>query len=1133
MFKRNRLRIAYHHKVKMTKGIHLLLVTTLLLSIFFPAAGQAHAAEANHTMHQENQCKAPDRTTGGQTTIFLPYIGSFVQSAKAYVMGEDVEAIQSVESPINSYDIKFLSQVAAARSLNYEVGKTYVYLYDYVVEAKNFGRTREGTQTSNGQLMRINAYVDMTILSKDSSGTISAEVSMRDPFICTTENLENQNVLEDKATIDALAQPMRFDQASNGAISNIAVLPDSPTLVKNLQKGIINFLQVTIDPAGTQYAAAEQGIQGIYNAQYELEEKVDGVHLTKKVSQNDFSQMQTLGEQPESFEMGLTYDIVMGNDKQVLTSVALTEKSATADGSKDPATNGSNGMDGLSVWSTADATGNMTLETVQDAPAGRNNRAVTALYQVDTIIGDLSEEATQYNGIDLDQVDLEAEFDTFEADPENPDHFVRIMTLSEAQGGEAVVHEIGERMASHVGNPALMNDYIDMLGEIGTPLAQDYLNGIFNNSTTRSANIFASTSITSQEQALINMAVLTEPVTQTVGTLKQLSGEQNSELKSTAKLVLSAAADELDDDELIAEILAELQAELDQAADVDEAIEILYAIGNLGAEASLPTLTQYISSTIEINGVTLTDTLDILDLNATAYEAMVDIPGFVAEDLLLDALEDDNLDDWVWEIVVDVLLDRDIYEDTALSEEAVAILEEFLGDWYDEEEAGLPRGPDAVHGEIQRNWNWAMGGEKAGVRMPGSLVVASPPESDKYGGGMYLLAQQQVNAYVWQVTDNFNVASAYVKSAKEGEKQRFESKVTLLNNTITAVDYNELVSCNGEIQKRILNKYVEVFRATLVFFTPVGITLNFEISAGGQITLDLIAGANVCAGSTPSITGGIAPGAAISVVGRVYISVLFVARAGGEIQGYLMHTSIPITATVGLLDTDPGVQVCLDVKTVTRPFSVDFKVFAEYFSITKATYKRVLSITVFSYSVDQTWEVPLLNWCTPEPNGSERMLDAVYGGVNFFTTVPDASCGTKYPGFVAGRQLLNNNWSPENSNYQTLSMCRGTAFPSASITYLMENNLNKCPTGSEKLGWIQPGAFADLGNTYKFNGIGMTLCQMQDTSIPLPETARFYITPNLGVCRAGDDVAGQIYLGNFSTAQPQWDHFGITVCARD
>ncbi|MFK7803012.1 MAG: hypothetical protein AB8G95_15375, partial [Anaerolineae bacterium] len=950
MFKKNGIGVSYHTRVWMGKCVNVLLACAILAGMLFPAA-QAQAASGSHAATAAiGRCEAPNRS--GATTIFLPFIGNLLQNARSGIVwqGADIETdIAKPAENINELnDIEFWQAQLLERSLNYEVGKTYVYLYDYVVEAKNFGRTREGTQTSNGQIMRINAHVDMTILSKDSSGTVSAEVSMRDPFICTTEDMQNQTVLEDKATIDALAQPMRFDQASNGAISNIAVLPDSPTLVKNLQKGIINFLQVTIQATGDQYTASEQGIQGVYNAQYGLEEKADGIHLTKTVSQNDFSQMQTLGEQPESLEMGLTYNIVVGSDKQVLTSVALTEKSATGDGSKDPATNGNNGMDGLSVWSTADANGNMTLEEVKDAPTGRNTRAIDALYQIDTIIGDLSEEATPYNGIDLETVNLKAEFDAFEADTANPDLFVRIMTLSKAEGGEAVVNEIGARMAQHVANPKLMNIYIDMLGEIGTPLAQDYLNGIFNNSETRSANILASTSITSQEQALINMAVLTKPVTQTVGTLRQVSGQDGSELKSTATLVLSAAADELDDEELIAEILAELKAELDQAADVDEAIDILYAIGNLGTELALPTLTQYISTTIEIDGVVLTDTLDILDLNATAYEAMVDIPGFEAEDILLDALEDDDLDDWVWEIVVDVLLDRDIYEDTALSQDAIDLLEEFLGDWYDEEEPGMPRSPDAIHGEIRRNWNWAMGGEKAGVRMPGSLVVASPPESDKYGGGMYLLAQQQVNAYVWQVSDNFNVASAYVKSSKLGEKQRFESKVTLLNNTITAVDYDEIVSCNGEVQKRILNKYVEIFRATLVFFTPVGITLNFEISAGGQITLDLIAGANVCAGTTPSITGGIAPGASISIVGRVYISVLFIARAGGEIQGYLMHTSVPITATVGLLNSDPGVQVCLNVKTVTRPFSVDFRVFAEYFNIVKAKYVRVLNISVFS-----------------------------------------------------------------------------------------------------------------------------------------------------------------------------------------
>ena len=531
-----------------------------------------------------------------------------------------------------------------------------------------------------------------------------------------------------------------------------------------------------------------------------------------------------------------------------------------------------------------------------------------------------------------------------------------------------------------------------------------------------------------------------------------------------------------------------------------------------------------------MSGTVLTDTYDILDINATAYEAMVDIPGLDAEDILLDALEDDALDDWVWEIVVDVLLDRDVYEDTALSDEAWAILEEFLDGWYDEDDPGLPREGSAIQSELRRSWNWAMGGEKAGVRLPGSIVVASPPESDRYGGGLYLMAQQQVNAYIWQLTDNYNVASASVRSVKSGDNQNFQVKVSLANHAITAVDINETISCNSEYQKRLLDKKFDLFSLTFTFFTPVGIPLNFQIAAGGQITLDLIAGANICAGTNPSISGGIAPGAALTITGRVFISVL-VARAGAEVQGFLMHTSVPIVATVSLLNSDPSVQACLDVKTVTRPFAVDFNIYADVWEFPNS-WSRKWTFNVFTYSVNQTWENQLLKYCNPQLNGSERFLDAMNGGVTFFTTVPDASCGNSYPGFVAGRQLLNTHWQPDNVGSQTVSICRGTAFPSNSITYLIRKNVS-CPTGSSRLGFIQGSAFSNSSDAYNLDEAGMTMCLVTDPTVQIDNDANFYLTHNLVNCRAGDNLAGHIYPDKFSSAPPQWDHFGMAVCERD
>ncbi len=1129
MLKINCVRMAYHTKVRLSKSINSLLVLVLLAGMMFPAVGPTHAADTSHTMNQTGLCVAPDRKDDGMSRVFLPFIGNLVQNVKVWVKADALSILQKPAiAPIN--DIEYWDQAIAARSLDYEVGKTYVYLYDYNLEVKNLGRTRDGTETAEGQTMLINTYVDMTILSKNEDGAVSAEVSMRDPFICSSNGPNNQTILKDDSMIKALAAPMRFTQAKNGAISEILVLPDSPVAVKNMQKGVINFLQVTIQESGDAYAATEQGIQGAYSANYQLAEQSDGLHITKSIGQNDYTTLTSLGERPASLEMNTTFRAVLGNENSVLTSIELVEDHQSADGETENPTNEGGGLDGLSVWSTMETSGSMKLEEVVDAPAGRAQEAVNAIYQADSFSGDLSEVNPENNGIDLSQVNLDTEFDKFEAEPDNPRHFARILQLSKAKGGEAVVAKIGERLAQQTTGSALTNDYIDFLGEIGTPQAQDYLNGIFNNANRRSANIMSSITITNQQQALYNMVVLTEPVSQTVGTLQQLSTDEGNELKSTAQKVLSSAIDELDDAELSEELLQDLLADLDQAADVDELIDVLYSIGNLGLESSLDTLTLYITDSIEVNGEQVTDEYDILDINATAYEAMVDIPGFAAEDILIDALLDDTLDDWLWEIIVDILLDRDVYEDTALSQEAYDILMEFLGDWYDADSPGFPRAPDAIDAEFKRSWNWAFGGEKVGIRTPGSFYVAGQPQSANYGGGIYLFAQQQVNAYVWNPNDNINIASADVTSSKRGANQEFRVRVSIANRLI-ALNHTETLSCSDPNRRlNLLNKNFEFFTVSFSLLASTGVPITLELEASGDLSLDLFAGSNTCAGADPNIYAGIEPSAAIIITGRIYFDV-FLARAGGEIQGDLMRTGLPFTGTLSSVNSETTLQACFDVKTVTRPLSITIRVYAENFDFSKLDYVRFFELDIYSYSLPYVFTHELLKYCVEKGDGTERLIDGIWGGYNFF--INTTSCGNDFAGFAAGHQLLNAHWQPADGNYNTLAMCRGNGFPVKNSSYLLSGNVG-CGLNASKMGVIPGSAFTNATSDIQTGG--MTVCQLFDTfndGEMLESGADYYLTPNLvNVCGTGHSLAGHLYPDKFTTGTPQWNHFGMSVCKR-
>ena len=59
------------------------------------------------------------------------------------------------------------------------------------------------------------------------------------------------------------------------------------------------------------------------------------------------------------------------------------------------------------------------------------------------------------------------------------------------------------------------------------------------------------------------------------------------------------------------------------------------------------------------------------------------------------------------------------------------------------------------------------------------------------------------------------------------------------------------------------------------------------------------------------------------------------------------------------------------------------------------------------------------------------------------------------------------------------------------------------------------------------------MCRVDDESVAIDNDANYYLTHNLVTCRDGDQLAGHIFPDKFSSATPQFDHFGMTVCERD
>ncbi len=931
------------HRSRIHKGISIILVVALFSNVFAPIA--AFASSPHRSMGQTTEagnCEAPDRTGSSGFSIFLPIL----QKAFSGRSAEKAEVIDLAGTDMAAPQM---------RVLNYEEGKVYTYLYDYAITTQSMSRDKEATHMESPSNTRINAYADITILSKSADGTIDAQLVMRDPFLCSSVDAGQQIVAQDQVFLDELATPLRFKQAANGVITEVMSQPDLSTTATNVQKGILNFVQLTLQEQN-EYAVLETGGQGEYNAQYVVEEKSDGIHIVKSIGTADYQTLTTAGERPESLQLDTSLNMVIGKDDGVLSSVNVIENHMSADGTKDPAnTDPDQGADGLSVWSSAKTTGSLMLEGVEDAPAGTRAAAEAnfGLYAIDTIGGELEGDYNNDRRIDLASIDLDAELAMLEAEPDNAAHYMRMIELHDADEATVVIDKIGTRLAEVLDNEDVALLYIDLLGTIGTPRAQDYLNGFFGNATMRSANISASTTITAQQQVLINMVTLTKPLTQTVETVRAISNDDESELQPGAATVLGGMVDNFDDEydaELEEEILIEIEENLINAETVDDVLLYLTVLGNIGDDISVDLIVEYTFDEIFIGEDLVTDTIDIEDINITAFEALRGIPGEAAEAELIFALWDEELEPWMRDIIAELLIDRDFEEETYLSEEAAALLDEYIDlylDFWDDdydidEEEGSPRAPssvdhvvrskspDGVETAFSRNWGKNFGNQYVGVRLPGSLYYATPPESNQFGGGLYIRASQRVDAYVWQVLPNYNVASANAESRFNGSTgYNVNVSVSVLNNRLALINQSRFISCTQEIGPiSLLNKHISIFNKSVTIFVLGIIPISFGVKAGGSIYLTMDAGTNnVCAGDFKAIRLRITPAVSITIIGEAYVNLLF-AQGGAALRGDLIKVGLPTQGYVEFT-TSTGVQRwCINVDVTVQPFFIRFYLFA-------------------------------------------------------------------------------------------------------------------------------------------------------------------------------------------------------------
>jgi hypothetical protein len=810
--------------------------------------------------------------------------------------------------------------VTTERSLRYDVGKTYTYRYELAVQSRSTSQDAEGSQSNNGMAIGVSADVDVAITAKDATGVFSGRMRLRNVILCAADITGAGTLVGDEELLTALAQPIFFKQANDGVISEVTYPQASPATAVNLQKGLLNSLQITLKPGLSSYSAEESGGQGAYTSAYVLSEGEGGLNIARTFNQDGFATLLYSGDENEELLLQNTSTIFLDGPMGVLRSVKVVEEIVSADQSQTPPSTDDT-ADGATATSSATTQSSLILNGVADTPAAAAV-APTAAYVTGGLGVELSDDGPFRPGIDSDEVDLAAEFNALEGDLDNPALAQRLSDLIHADEGTAVLDMLKSRLEASSANEERAKRYIDVLGIDGTPrpeavaLLLPAVQKVYGPAV--------------QEHALIGLIMLRTVHHDLVEAVQRIANDSDDPMHGLSLLVLGAIVEKIEDPTggTKGAIKLKLRSGLRSANDDETRILYLDAIGNAG---DLQALSQIQA---------LLDNTNPFEVREAAIQALRKLPAENVEEQLISLLSNPDEDPELREIVANVLRGR------KLSQAAVAALAA-----YDAEGGLVPAWSTQTNAiTFKKSWNKHLGGSKLGIDLPGSVSATEKTNPNSVS----LVARQEAVAHAWSF--KYNIALAELLSQRKGDKQELKVTFSLLNNKIKKT-FDKEVEC-------AYNKSANLYKAThtLIDFKtkiPVwgAITVDLGIRATGSIALDFSYNLDVCNLTKPLVAGSITPSASATLEGYAALSIQ-VLRGGAAVSGTLLNTSIPAQLTAKRVT---NFELCIDIKVKTKPLTIAIKLFAERRKLTGG-WKRFFETTLFKYDTPQK-DYPLLVSC--------------------------------------------------------------------------------------------------------------------------------------------------------------------------
>ncbi|GAB4496085.1 MAG: hypothetical protein OHK0052_05370 [Anaerolineales bacterium] len=789
--------------------------------------------------------------------------------------------------------------------LAYQTGKTYLYRYEMLSRVQTAQTNPNGEAASEMNTSIVKGDVEISITG-ESEGVFDGQIRLVSPVLCL-QNDQGDDIFSDDADfLAALQIPLLFKQHQNGVILEVSVPTTSDPQAVNLLKGILTSLQATLQ-ADETYDAIEQSGQGTYRTSYQTQLRADGLHLTRNIDQNSFSTFLTQGDLPDLL-LNNRIQTKLDRSTGVFSYIRFDEVIRTEDTQQtDPAE-----LDSVVFWNTASTRGQLKLLQVQDTPAARLAQPGRHTYQVASLAA-VFPDPIEPGGLNLDTLNLQAEFDQFQANPENLAQFQRMTNiLAQVDGAHA---EFETRLTQQLsGDLEITRRYIDLLGADGSAASQEMLAALLYDPATLTNTL--------KTQALINLALLAEPTQTALDSVQRvLQTSPITEHIQTATLAWGAMAGSLLETHPISATLiaADLRSQLDVAATPEQISLLLNALGNIGQD-DLPTLlTPYFSSP---------------DSNAqwAAYWALRHVPGQPAEDLLIAALEDDSLSPFVKKGAALALKNKK----GGMSQAAKDKLKNF------EAENPTPQG-----GLFQHNWDKTYGGERVGGSMPGSVYFASPPYSTR----LEMQALQEIKYHIKTVKVNLIDKKGQLFSATAWSKpvnefvQQFYINVTVIGNTL--VSEKRDVSCGAQDARNLYNNVTNIFDYSYEYPVWGILIVGVEIKGTFCFKADYNYAWNVCNPLNMSAEIKFEPSAALFVAAGGFAKIWPV-RGGISLEADVIKLSLPPALNAVYNITD-NFQACLTVPLNIQALSGAIKAWAERKKI--GGWKRFLEYNIWEFNV--------------------------------------------------------------------------------------------------------------------------------------------------------------------------------------